>query len=101
MSLENAAGGIVRSALQPGPPAGDDARVEYLHHAGDQVIPVQRIRDLLSGEGGIDLESLPMIEWVDSAVRNGMNPLVGEFLRNADEGRGLQIGQKLLLRKGD
>lgn len=102
VSLENAAGGIGRSVLQvPGVADADDARVEYLHHAGDQVIPVQSIRDLLHGEGGADLESLPMGEWVDGAVRSGMNPLVGEFLRNADESGGLLIGQNLLLRKGD
>ncbi|KAB5550768.1 polyketide synthetase [Coniochaeta sp. 2T2.1] len=92
VSLENAAGGILRSVLE----ADAEARVEYLHHAGDQVIPVQSIRDLLHSEGGVDLESLPMAEWVDGAVRSGMNPLVGEFLRNADERGGLQIGQKLL-----
>lgn len=102
VSLENAAGGIGRSVLQAAPGVADvDARVEYLHHAGDQVIPVQSIRDLLHGEGGADLESLPMGEWVDGAVRSGMNPLVGEFLRNGDESGGLLIGQKLLLRKGD
>jgi hybrid polyketide synthase/nonribosomal peptide synthetase ACE1 len=102
VSLENAAGGIGRSVLQAAPGLVDaDARVEYLHHAGDQVIPVQSIRDLLHGEGGADLESLPMGEWVDGAVRSGMNPLVGEFLRNADESGGLLIGQKLLLRNGD
>ncbi|KAJ5656202.1 hypothetical protein N7507_008152 [Penicillium longicatenatum] len=48
VSLENAAGGIGHSVLQAASPA---ARVEYLHHAGDQVIPVQSIRDLLNGEG--------------------------------------------------
>jgi len=104
VSLENAAGGVGRSVLRAAPGVDDadaDARVEYLHHAGDQVIPVQSIRDLLHGEGGADLESLPMGEWVDGAVRSGMNPLVGEFLRNADESGGLLIGQKLLLRKGD
>jgi hybrid polyketide synthase / nonribosomal peptide synthetase ACE1 len=97
VSLESAAGGIARSVLQ-----GDaNARVEYLHHAGDQVIPVQSIRDLLHGEGGADLDSLPMGDWVEGAVRSGMNPLVGELLRNADESGGLLIGQKLLLRKED
>jgi len=104
VSLENAAGGISRSVLQvPGEVGSSsaDALVEYLHHAGDQVIPVQSIRDLLHGDGGLDLKSLPMREWVDGAIRSGMNPLVGEFLRNADENGGLLIGQKLLLRKGE
>lgn len=101
VSLENVTEGIARSVLQAAPGADADARVEYLHHAGDQIIPVQSIRDLLSGEAGSGLESLPMGEWVEGAVRSGMNPLVGEFLRNADADGGLQVGQKLLLSKED
>lgn len=99
VSLENVTGGIVRSALQEAPADGAETSVEYLHHAGDQVIPVQHIKELLNG--GIQLKSLPMHEWVEKAVQNGMNPLVGEFLRKADEGQGLQIGQKLLLKGSD
>jgi hybrid polyketide synthase/nonribosomal peptide synthetase ACE1 len=96
VSLENVTEGITRSVLQAGKSANAHAQVEYLHHAGDQIIPVQSIRDLLSGEAGSGLESLPIGEWVDGAVRSGMNPLVGEFLRDADANGGLQVGQKLL-----
>ncbi|KAI3396960.1 hypothetical protein diail_11360 [Diaporthe ilicicola] len=99
VSLDNVASGIARSALQQISVNDLTTGVEYLHHAGDQVIPVQKIKELLNGDGGIQLASLPMREWVGKAVEQGMNPLVGEFLRNADEGQGLQIGQKLLLRK--
>lgn len=89
--------GIIRSVLQATPGADGDAKVEYLHHAGDQVIPMQSIRDLLSSDAGNDLKSLSMDKWVERAVQSGMNPLVGEFLRNADAHGGLQIGQKLLM----
>jgi hybrid polyketide synthase/nonribosomal peptide synthetase ACE1 len=97
VSLENVTEGIVRSVLQADTHADFDAQVKYLHHAGDQIIPVQSIQDLLSSDATSDLKSLPMGEWVDGTVRCGMNPLVGEFLRNADAGGGLQVGQKLLL----
>jgi hybrid polyketide synthase/nonribosomal peptide synthetase ACE1 len=96
VSLENVTEGITRSVLQAGKSASGHAQVEYLHHASDQIIPVQSIRDLLSGEAGSGPESLPIGEWVDDAVRSGMNPLVGEFLRDADANGGLQVGQKLL-----
>ncbi|KAI4671892.1 putative Hybrid PKS-NRPS biosynthetic cluster [Alternaria triticimaculans] len=99
VSLENVTEGIARSVLQVTTGADSHSRVEYLHHAGDQIIPVQSIRELLSGEAGSGLESLPIGEWVDGAVRSGMNPLVGEFLRDADAHGGLQVGQKLLLSK--
>lgn len=97
VTLENVTEGIVRSVLQATSGTEAHARVEYLHHAGDQIIPVQSIRDLLNGEAGSDLQSLPIGDWVETAVQSGMNPLVGEFLRNADAHGGLQVGQKLLL----
>nr|BBM90003.1 putative polyketide synthase-nonribosomal peptide synthetase hybrid [Trichoderma sp. BCC7579] len=94
VSLDHAAGGIVLSALKEKKSVDG---VEYLHHAGDQVIPVQQIKALFHGDGGIQIGSWPMDKWVTEAVQNGMDPLVGEFLLNADQGQGLQVGQKLLL----
>ena len=99
ISLENAATGIVRSVLQERLVDTTQSRMEYLHHAGDRVIPAQSIHEFLSTEQQAQWESLSMHEWVEKAVRSGMNPLVGEFLRSADKGQGLQIGQKLLLKK--
>ncbi|KAN0102692.1 hypothetical protein V8E51_011005 [Hyaloscypha variabilis] len=95
VSLDNAAGGIILSALQE-KKAIDG--VEYLHHAGDQVIPVKQIQVLLHGDGGIRMASWPMDKWVTEAVQSGMDPLVAEFLLSADAGRGLQVGPKLLPR---
>ncbi|KAL7929276.1 polyketide synthetase [Trichoderma chlorosporum] len=92
VSLGNAAGGIISSALQE---TRSVTGVEYLHHAGDQVIPVQQIKALFHGDGDIQIGSWPMDKWVAEAVESGMDPLVGEFLLNADQGEGLQIGQKL------
>ena len=100
ISLENAATRIVRSVLQERPVDVRGSRVEYLHHAGDRVIPAQSINEFLSTDQRAQWESLSMQEWVEKAVQSGMNPLVGEFLRSADRGQGLQIGQRLLL-KGD
>ena len=100
ISLENAATGIVRSVLQERPVDVTESRVEYLHHAGDRVVPAQSVSEFLSTDQRAQWKSLSMQEWVERAVRSGMNPLVGEFLRSADRGQGLRIGQRLLL-KGD
>ena len=61
----------------------------------------QKQSQLLSGKTDSGLGSLPMGEWVEGAVQSGVNPLVGEFLRNADADGGLQVGQRLLLNKED
>ena len=63
--------------------------MEYLHHAGDRVIAAQSINEFLSTDQRAQCESLSMQEWVEKAVRGGMNPLVGEYLRSADRGQGL------------
>jgi hybrid polyketide synthase/nonribosomal peptide synthetase ACE1 len=55
----------------------------------------------LGGEAGSGLESMPISKRAEEAVRNDMNPLVGEFLRSADALGGLQVGRKLLLNKKD
>ena len=99
VSLENAATGIVRSVLQERPVDIMDSKVEYLHHAGDRVVPAQSIHEFLSTDQRAQWESLSMQEWVEKAVRSGMNPLVGEYLRSADRGQGLRIGQRLLLKR--
>lgn len=101
VSLDHAATGIVRSVLQErtADVVVDPGRVEYLHHAGDKVVPAASIQEFLSAEQKARWEVLSMREWVERAVRSGMNPLVGEFLRSADRGQGLRIGQRLLLKE--
>ncbi|KAH6869498.1 polyketide synthetase [Thelonectria olida] len=100
ITVEKAAAGIVGSVLKERRDDTTATGVEYLHHAGEKVIPAQSIKTLLSTDDEQHWESLAMHDWVDKAVQNGMNPLVGEFLRSTDKGQGLQIGQKLLLRQG-
>lgn len=101
ITIENAAAGIVRSVLQERPVDGTGATVKFLHHAGERVIPANSIKQFLSTDKRIQWESLSMQDWVEKAVQNGMNPLVGEFLRSTDKGQSLQIGQKLLLEKDE
>lgn len=91
VSVEIAAAGIVRAVLQN---EVEGAGVQYLHHAGERVIPADSIKD----SDAKTWQSFSMQKWVEKAVHHGMNPLVGEFLGSADTGQGLRIGQKLLLR---
>lgn len=70
--------------------------VQYIHHSGEKVIPANKIGEMLQKDGKEEWDVLDMAEWVDKAIQKGMNPLVGEFLKNAGKGKGLQIGQRLL-----
>jgi hybrid polyketide synthase/nonribosomal peptide synthetase ACE1 len=97
ISLESAATGIVKVVLDDRAADVGAQGVGFLHHAGEKVIPAQSIKTHLSGDDKLKWETVTMDEWVDKAVHKGMNPLVGEFLRSADKGTGMQIGQKLLL----
>ena len=51
---------------------------------------------LLAMASAILSPSFPFTSTVDWAAEAGMNPLVGEFLKAAGSGEGLQIGQRLL-----
>lgn len=93
VSVEIAAAGIVRAVLQN---ELEGTGVQYLHHAGERVIPAESIKEFLASDAQTKWQSLSMHEWIEKAVHHGMNPLVGEFLGSAETGQGLRIGQKLL-----
>ncbi|KXH56087.1 polyketide synthase/peptide synthetase [Colletotrichum salicis] len=96
ISVEKAAAAIIGSVLDERRDDTAAIGVEYLHHAGEKVVPAHSIKAVLSPKDEVEWESLAMHDWVDRAVESGMNPLVGEFLRSTDKGQGLQIGQNIL-----
>nr|A0A7L9EYL1.1 RecName: Full=Hybrid PKS-NRPS synthetase xenE; AltName: Full=Xenoacremones biosynthesis cluster protein E [Xenoacremonium sp. BF-2018a]QOJ72663.1 XenE [Xenoacremonium sp. BF-2018a] len=96
ITVEKAAAGIADSVLQGRLVNVTATEAEYLHHAGEKVIPAQSIKTILTADDGPQWESVSMKNWVEKAIQNGMNPLVGEFLLSIDKGQGMQIGQKLL-----
>lgn len=91
VSVQNVVEGLLCSVT--GSPVNG---VQFMHHSGEKVIPASKIGEMLQKDGEEEWDILDMAEWVDKAVQKGMNPLVGEFLKNAGKGKGLQIGQRLL-----
>ncbi|KAK5807439.1 hypothetical protein VI817_001697 [Penicillium citrinum] len=91
VSVQNVVDGLLGSVT------GDRGNgVQYIHHSGENVIPANKIGEMLQKDGKEEWDVLDMTEWVDKAIQKGMNPLIGEFLKNAGKGKGLQIGQRLL-----
>jgi len=91
ISVEEVVKGVAGSVIEKGAEG-----IEFVHHSGGKVIPAGEIGEMLKRDGKGEWEVLSMQEWVDQAVEKGMNPLVGEFLKSAARGQGLQIGQRLL-----
>ena len=91
ISVEEVVKGVAGSVIEKGAEG-----IVVVHHSGGKVIPAGEIGEMLKRDGRGEWEGLSMQEWVDQAVEKGMNPLVGEFLKSAARGQGLQIGQRLL-----
>jgi len=94
ISVEHAASGIVGTISQMSA-TGSSLGVEYLHWAGDVVVPAQSIKKVLITENNSHWETLSLEAWVLKAVGRGMNPLVGEFLSSMNAKKGIKIGQRL------
>lgn len=89
--MEEVVKGLARSVIEQRAEG-----VEFVHHSAGKVIPASEIGEMLKKDGEREWAVLGMQQWVDQAVEKGLNPLVGEILKSADRGQGLQIGQRLL-----
>lgn len=75
--------GIVEHVLagkdegRPGP----EGSVDYIHHCGEQVVPLDEMDRMLQDEGvAARIERMPVKEWTRSARKHGMDELVAAFL---------------------
>ncbi|KAJ5332382.1 polyketide synthetase [Penicillium brevicompactum] len=90
VSVEKVVQGIIGSVFE------NAEGIAFVHHSGEKVVPAGNVGEILTNAGKDEWEILGMQEWVEQAVEKGMNPLIGEFLKAASRGQGLQIGQRLL-----
>lgn len=84
MPVEEVVEGLVRSEMERG-----WKRWILCIILEGKIIPAGEIGETLNEDR--KWEVLEMTQWVNWAVEKGMNPLVGEFLKSADRGQGLQI----------
>ncbi|KAI1367101.1 PKS-NRPS hybrid [Xylaria arbuscula] len=57
--------------------------VKYLYESGEQVVAISDMKGVLERETGSVIETVSMEEWVSKAAEEGLNPLLGEYLKRA------------------
>ncbi|KAI0412784.1 putative polyketide synthase [Xylaria grammica] len=83
ISVENTASGIIdvvttnTSARGYGP--------DFVHHSGDEIIPIDRLKEHMENLDGSPYRAIPLVEWTESAVAEGLNVLVAAYLTGIDE----------------
>ncbi|KAI9147229.1 Acyl transferase/acyl hydrolase/lysophospholipase [Paramyrothecium foliicola] len=75
ISVEAAARAILEAAM-----LGGQLGIRYIYQAGEKVIRVDEIESEL-GSGTDAFQKLPLAEWIETVVKAGMDPLLGEYLR--------------------
>lgn len=82
IAVESVASGIVSHAAD-GLDQGTDPL--YVHHCGELVVPIDSFQSYFEQEIGEPIVKTTTAEWAEQAVTNGMDPLVGEYLRGIDD----------------
>ncbi|KAF3492239.1 peptide synthetase [Arthroderma uncinatum] len=84
INVKYVASDIIESVLKPGSPTPTERYgVEYIHEGGEIVVPIQQLGEYLGKEaGGPPFEIVALDEWVTTAREHGMNPLVGDYLKD-------------------
>lgn len=57
--------------------------VKYLYESGERVVGLPDMKGVLEREIGSTVEVVSMEEWISRAVKEGLNPLMGEYLKRA------------------
>lgn len=57
--------------------------VKYLYESGEQVVAISDMKGVLERETGSAIETVSMEEWASKAAEEGLNPLLGEYLKRA------------------
>ncbi|KAL2173703.1 polyketide synthetase [Thermothelomyces heterothallicus CBS 202.75] len=94
--VETVADGIVGAVIrapeqqqqqqqQETPEEAGSVPVKFLHHSGGLVIPIERLQSHLEEEDGVEYRTVPLGEWIEMAVAEGLNVLVAAYLASVDE----------------
>ncbi|KAL8928298.1 MAG: hypothetical protein Q9172_000982 [Xanthocarpia lactea] len=54
--------------------------LRYVHHCGEEIVPVDQLKGYLESSGGGSFEVLSMTEWVAGAMERGLDEVLGSFL---------------------
>ncbi|RYP81233.1 hypothetical protein DL769_002063 [Monosporascus sp. CRB-8-3] len=70
-------GGCVLNVASP---AGDEPPVTIVHHSGGVETPVAEFRGRMEKLYGREFGELDIVDWIDEAVKGGMDPLISTYL---------------------
>ncbi|KAI0185009.1 putative hybrid NRPS/PKS enzyme [Xylaria flabelliformis] len=62
--------------------------VKFLYESGEKVVALSDMKGLLERENKSVVKTVPMEEWVSKAEEEGLNPLLGQYLKRAS---GIQL----------
>ncbi|KAM5498326.1 NRPS cluster protein [Microsporum canis] len=84
INVRYVASDIVESVLKLRTPTSTDRYgLEYIHEGGEIVVPIQQLGEYLGKEaGGPSFKNVDLDCWVASANEHGINPLVGDYLKD-------------------
>ncbi|KAL8780315.1 MAG: hypothetical protein Q9213_006513 [Squamulea squamosa] len=54
--------------------------LRYIHHCGEEIVPVDHLKVYLEGSTGRSFRALEMKEWVAEAMEKGLDEVVGSFM---------------------
>ncbi|KAI0107448.1 hybrid PKS-NRPS PsoA [Nemania sp. FL0031] len=58
--------------------------IRYLHHCSDRKIPPNKLRNYLEKREGLSFTEVPLDQWLEAAVKNGLDRTVYEFLSHLE-----------------
>lgn len=85
IAVETVASGIVQPALARHKSENGVADILYAHHCGELVVPIDGFKSYFEQELSQPVTETTLAAWAEQAVANGMDPLVGEYLRSIDD----------------
>ncbi|KAI1100045.1 hypothetical protein F4804DRAFT_348896 [Jackrogersella minutella] len=83
VSVDTVAEGIMQHVFEPAP---DEEIPIYVHHSGENQIPVEELKLYLEKESGVGFGLLPVQAWIGRAIQAGMHELVAAYMESLDKG---------------
>ena len=71
---------------------GNRGEIRYFHESGETVFPVDSLGNYLETLEQVPFKTVDLNDWIERALHNGMDPLVGDFLKGM-----VESGEKLYM----
>jgi amino acid adenylation domain-containing protein/thioester reductase-like protein len=87
VEVDAVAANIVSSVMEPLRQSSKPSPmgVRYIHESGQLVLPFDGVKQYMEREEGAEFQTVSTSEWVQLALKNGMNELVAEYLNSVEQ----------------